>query len=112
MVELKKKVAVLGLGIENLALTNFLLQKGAQVTVCDRRTPRQLGERYTALRNFGVDFRLGPSYLEGLDDFQVLFRSPGLPLFQPELIAAKQHGVEITSAMRLLLRCVPVRLLG
>lgn len=112
MVELKKKVAVLGLGIENLALTNFLLQKGAQVTVCDRRTPRQLGERYTALRNFGVDFRLGPSYLEGLDDFQVLFRSPGLPLFQPELIAAKQHGVEITSAMRLFVALCPCPIIG
>ncbi|NLC53451.1 MAG: UDP-N-acetylmuramoyl-L-alanine--D-glutamate ligase [Firmicutes bacterium] len=108
----EKRVAVLGLGIENLALTNYLLQKGVHVTVCDRRTPEQLGERYTTLHRLGVAFRLGPSYLEGLDDFGVLFRSPGLPLFQPELVDAKRQGVEITSAMRLFVSVCPCPIIG
>ncbi len=112
MVKLKKKVAVLGLGIENLALTEYLLQKGEHVTVCDRRTPEQLGERYTTLQKLGVDFRLGPSYLERLEDFQVLYRSPGLPLFQPELVAAKRQGVEITSAIRLFVSLCPCPIVG
>jgi UDP-N-acetylmuramoylalanine--D-glutamate ligase len=112
VVERKKRVAVLGLGIENLALTDYLLQKGAHVTVCDRRTPQQLGERYTTLHNLGVDFRLGSSYLEGLEDFNVLFRSPGLPLFQPELVDAMRQGVEVTSAMRLFVMLCPCPIVG
>lgn len=112
MVKLKKKVAVLGLGIENLALAHYLIGRGEDVTVCDRRTATQLGERFHTLATAGVDFRLGPDYLDRLEDFMVLYRSPGLPLFQPELEEAKQHGVEITSAIRLFIRLCPCPIIG
>ncbi len=112
MVKLKKKVAVLGLGIENLALAHYLIRKGENVTVCDRRSATQLGERFDTLAAAGVDFRLGPAYLDGLEDFTVLYRSPGLPLFQPELVKAKQQGVEITSAIRLFIALCPCPIVG
>lgn len=112
MVTLKQKVAVLGLGLENLALTDYLVNKGEHVTVCDRRTAEQLGERFQKLAALGVEFRLGPDYLEGLEDFRVLYRSPGLPLFQPELIQARERGVEITSAMRLFVTLCPCPIIG
>ena len=89
---LKKKVAVLGLGLENLALVNYLIDQGEQVTVCDRRSAEQLGERFQTLETLGVEFRLGPTYLEGLADFRTVYRSPGLPLFQPELMQAREQG--------------------
>lgn len=110
--KLKTKVAVLGLGLENLALTDYLLANGYHVTVCDRRTAEQLGARYDTLHKLGVGFRLGPSYLEGLEDFAVLYRSPGLPLFQPELVDAQRHGVELTSAMRLFVKLCPCPIIG
>ncbi|HBG15925.1 MAG TPA: UDP-N-acetylmuramoyl-L-alanine--D-glutamate ligase [Firmicutes bacterium] len=112
MFALKKNVAVLGLGIENLALTNYLINRGEKVTVCDNRTPDQLGERYYVLNNLGVEFRLGPGYLERLEDFTVVYRSPGLPLFQPELVKAKANGVKVTSAMRLFVELCPCPLIG
>ncbi|HEY8392477.1 MAG TPA: UDP-N-acetylmuramoyl-L-alanine--D-glutamate ligase [Capillibacterium sp.] len=112
MVTLKQKVAVLGLGLENLALTDYLIKKGEHVTVCDRRSAEQLGERYQKLAALGVEFRLGQDYLAGLEDFQVLYRSPGLPLFQPELIAARERGVVITSAMRLFMDLCPCPVIG
>ena len=80
MVERKKRVAVLGLGIENLALTDYLLQKGAHVTVCDRRTPQQLGERYTTLHNLGVDFRLGLVLPGRIGRFQCIISFTGITL--------------------------------
>lgn len=104
--------AVLGLGIENLALVKYLLTQGEQVTVCDSRDEAALGERYHELKNCGANFRLGPSYLENLTDFTEVFRSPGLPLFNPHIERARAAGVRITSAMRLFLEMCPCTTIG
>jgi UDP-N-acetylmuramoylalanine--D-glutamate ligase len=105
-------IAVLGLGIENLALADYLLDRGKHITVCDSRERAALGERYDMLARRNVDFRLGPSYLEHLEDFEVVYRSPGLPLFEPNLERAAQAGVYVTSAMRLFIELCPCTVIG
>ncbi|HEX3048103.1 MAG TPA: UDP-N-acetylmuramoyl-L-alanine--D-glutamate ligase [Bacillota bacterium] len=109
---MKKPVAVLGLGIENLALVKYLAARGQKVTVCDSRDPGALGDRYTQLNQAGVNFRLGPDYLENLTDFSEIYRSPGLPLFEPKLQRAAAAGVKVTSAMRLFLELCPCPVIG
>ena len=103
---------MLGLGIENLALADYLIGQGEKVTVCDNRSAEELGERYQRLAARGVDFRLGARSLEQLDDFAMLYRSPGLPLFHPALIKARANGVKVTSAMRLFLQLCPCPVIG
>ena len=46
-----KKICILGLGIENEALVNFLLYKkiNCDITVCDNRNAKDLGDRYRKL---------------------------------------------------------------
>ncbi|HBL68772.1 MAG TPA: UDP-N-acetylmuramoyl-L-alanine--D-glutamate ligase, partial [Firmicutes bacterium] len=105
-------IAVLGLGIENLALADYLLDRGKHITVCDSRERAALGERYDMLARRNVDFRLGPGYLEHLEDFEVVYRSPGLPLFEPNLERAAQAGVYVTSAMRLFIELCPCTVIG
>ena len=107
-----EKVAVLGLGIENLALVKYLIARGNKITVCDNRNPTALGSRFKMLQKLGVNFRLGPDYLNNLEDFDILYRSPGLPLFQPELVRAAANGAKITSAMRLFLELCPCPIIG
>lgn len=109
---MNESVAVLGLGIENLALTHYLVGRGIAVTVCDSRDPAALGERYNSLKRLGVNFQLGASYLCGLQSFTEVYRSPGLPLFTPELLAAERDGVRITSAMRLFVQFCPCPIIG
>ena len=109
---LKKGVAVLGLGIENLALAEYLIGQGEKVTVCDNRSAEELGERYQRLAARGVDFRLGDHSLEQLDVFGTLYRSPGFPLFHPALIQARANGVRVSSAMRLFLQRCPCPVIG
>lgn len=109
---MNQKVAVLGLGIENLALAKYLASRGIQITVCDNRNQAALGDRYEILQKLGVTFRLGPDYLNNLEEFDQLYRSPGLPLFQPELARAAANGVKITSAMRLFLELCPCPIIG
>lgn len=107
-----KKAALLGLGIENLALAKHLLDTGTEITICDRRTADELGERLAAFRRAGVELQLGPGYLDSLHRFDTVFRSPGLPLFEPALEAARAAGVEITSAIRLFFDLCPVPIVG
>ena len=94
--------AVLGRGIENLALADYLIGQG-KVTVCDNRSAEELGERYQRLAARGVDFRPGARSLEQLDDF-AMYRSQVYLYFHPALIKARANGVKVTSAMRLFLQ--------
>ncbi|HBF39243.1 MAG TPA: UDP-N-acetylmuramoyl-L-alanine--D-glutamate ligase [Firmicutes bacterium] len=64
------------------------------------------------MKDCGVGFRLGPDYLHNLTDFAEVFRSPGLPLFDPHIEKAKRAGVRITSAMRLFLELCPCTTIG
>ncbi|MGQ9780264.1 MAG: Mur ligase family protein, partial [Bacillota bacterium] len=106
------QAALLGLGIENLALARYLLARGYEIAICDRRSEADLGERLQELRRAGVILRLGPDYLRGLEEFPVLYRSPGLPLFHPALEAARAAGCRITSAIRLFFALCPVPIIG
>lgn len=76
-----KKIAILGLGIENYALVNFLLSKKikCEITVCDKRSRKELGEKYKKLAK-RASWKLGVDYNRGLEKFDILFRSPGWPL--------------------------------
>lgn len=107
-----QKAALLGLGIENLALADYLLSKGAEITVCDRRTEQELGARLDELARKGAGLQLGPSCLSGLERFDVLYRSPGWPLFDPALRAAEAAGSRVTSAIRLFMEICPVPIIG
>jgi UDP-N-acetylmuramoylalanine--D-glutamate ligase len=109
---LSEEVAVLGLGIENLALTKYLVGNGIPVTVCDSREPAALGGRYEMLNQLGVKFRLGPGYLDKMHGFNCVYRSPGLPLFEPQLIKAAHQNVKVSSAMRLFIDLCPGPIIG
>ena len=82
-----KRLGVIGAGVSNTPLVRLLLAAGHAVTVCDRRTEAEMGETARELRQAGAALRLGPDHLEGLD-FDVLFRTPGLHPFTPQLAKA------------------------
>ncbi len=104
-----KKIAVIGAGVSNLPLIELLCGENCRVTVCDRRTETQMGELASHLRELGASLQLGESYLEGLTDFDLLFRTPGLLPLDPHLQAAAAQGVEITSEMEVFFKLCPCR---
>jgi UDP-N-acetylmuramoylalanine--D-glutamate ligase len=78
-----KKIAMLGLGIENYALIKFLLKKKIKVkiTVCDQRSEKELGDKFLELNKFkNISWRLGDGFNKNLFEFDILFRSPGWPI--------------------------------
>ena len=109
---MSQNVALLGLGIENLAMIRYLTARGDAVTVCDRRSESELGDRLHELSHRGVKLQSGPGYLADLNRFDTVYRSPGLPLFEPALIAAREEGCRISSAINLFLQICPVPIIG
>ena len=103
-----KRYAVLGLGISNRPLCDFLLDHGATVTVCDRKPPEEL-TRAEELIARGVSFSSGDHYLSPLrtEQFDFVFRSPGIRPDVPQIAAAVARGAILTSEMELFMRRSP-----
>ena len=104
-------IAVIGIGVSNRPLTELLLSHGCDVTACDLRTREQMGEEAAQLEKLGAKLKLGPDYLEGLDQ-DVLFRTPGLMPFEEHLEAAKARGSVLTSEMEVFLSLCPCRVIA
>lgn len=106
-----KRVAVVGIGVSNLPLIEFLLKLGAQVSAFDKRSFEALDPRVDAFKD-QVTFHLGDDYLDSLTGFEVIFRTPGMHPDNPALVKAAQAGAQITSEMREFIRHCPAKVIG
>ena len=75
-----KSIAVIGIGVSNMPLIELLLERGCDVTACDKRSLEEMGADGKHLIDMGAKLKLGDDYLEGLDQ-QLIFRTPGLMPF-------------------------------
>ena len=106
-----KSIAVVGIGVSNEPWLRLLLEKGCDVTACDKRSLEEMGETGKELLRMGCKLKLGEDYLEGLDQ-DVIFRTPGLMPFDPHLEAARERGSLITSEMEVFLRLCPCKVIA
>jgi UDP-N-acetylmuramoylalanine--D-glutamate ligase len=91
------KIAILGFEREGRATLTFLQNDpefhGAEIWVLDKNESLEVPP--------GVHTRLGLEYLSGLNDFDVIFRTPGIRYHSPEIQRAQKLGVTISSATKL-----------
>lgn len=106
-----KNITVIGIGISNLPLIKYLVNLGANVTACDRRTKDDLGENYIDLEKIGVKFNLGDKYLDNLSG-DIIFKTPGMRYDVPELIRAKENGSRVTSEMEVFFDVCPSHIIA
>ncbi|OIO53116.1 UDP-N-acetylmuramoylalanine--D-glutamate ligase [Candidatus Peregrinibacteria bacterium CG1_02_41_10] len=103
----QKKIAVLGFGTEGKAVCEFLVKQGIiNLTICDQN------EKLNRSSFTNLKFKLGKNYLEDLIEFDLVFRSPGIKYFSPEIQAAVQKGVEISSSTKLFFQLCPCQIIG
>jgi UDP-N-acetylmuramoylalanine--D-glutamate ligase len=108
-----KKVLVLGFGVEGISTARFLVKEGVKVAVADQNPKEDLDESaVTQLEKAGVEFLCGSDYLKYLSSYPVIFRSPGVRRFLPELVEAEKKGVEITSQTKLFFDHCPGKIIG
>ena len=103
--------AVVGVGISNRPLIDFLLSCGMEVTARDRKEEGELGTLPEELRRKGVRCVFGADYLEDLRE-PTVFRSPGLRPDVPQLRRARENGALILSEMELFMSLTPAYILG
>ncbi len=94
-----KNTAVVGIGVSNIPLINFLLKLGAQVTAFDKKSKKDLGEIAEEFESKGVGLQLGEKYLEALTGFDVVFKTPSMRIDSDALVKMKHEGAYITSEM-------------
>lgn len=105
-------VAVLGLGVSNIPVVRFLRSLGAQVTACDRLSRPQLGTRVAEFEQLGVSFQLGEDYLKGLENFDVIVRTPGMRPDLPAINRALDAGATLTSEIEMVFDLCPCPIMG
>src|SRR3989344_2906586 len=106
-----KKVAVLGWGINGLDVAKFLQKQKAKLTVFDAKEKDELD--LSGIDTEKIDFVLGSKYLDnGLRGFDIVFRTPGVYRFIPEIVEAENNGVIITSSVKLFFDLCPSKIIG
>ncbi len=106
-----RRVAVVGLGVSNRPLIDFLQKKGACVTGRDRVPRENFGALADAWEQKGVRLVCGDGYLDGLDE-EIIFRAPGIRPDHPAFLAAMARGAILTSEMELFLELCPATVIG
>lgn len=103
-----RRVAFIGAGVSHRECIEMFAQKGAIVTLCDKKPDADsFGAYGETLKKLGVRLSLGPHYLDGLVGQDIIMRTPGFEYFTPELQAAKAAGSEVTSEMELFFELCP-----
>lgn len=98
-----KKIGFVGLGISNMPVARLMLENGIDVTLRDRKAQPEID---------GFRCLFGDGYLDSIDE-DILFLAPVINTARlPELIAAKERGVLLTSEMEEFFRLCPCPKIG
>ena len=73
--------------------------------------PEQADREVLALEELGMELRLGPGYLDGLEA-DVVFRTPGMHPAHPALQALRARGAVVTSEMEVFFQVCPCPILA
>lgn len=104
-----KKVALLGAGIENIALIPHLERVEAQVTICNQNKT----EATERLAHNGHKLVIGQDYLRNLDSYDYVFRIAGMPTATlNSALKNLTHKPDVTSPTDLFLALKPCRIIG
>ena len=109
----KQKVAVIGLGVSNVPLIDYLKERNADVTVFDDREEEKIDTNViNKLKEYEFKYFLGKGNLENLKGFDLIFRSPSCMPTKTELVAEKQRGAIVTTEIEQLMKMAPCKIIG
>jgi len=108
-----RKVAIVGLGVSNLPLMEYLYEKKANVTVFDERDIDSISKDIMdKITTYGFGFHFGEDALKKLKGFNVIFRSPSCLPTRKELVDEANNGAIVTTEVELLMKMCPCKIVG
>lgn len=107
------KVAIVGLGVSNIPLIDYLHDLGSNVTVFDAREIDYIDKNVVdKIVNYGMSFSFGKDYLDKLVGFDLIFRSPSCLPTVPELQKEAKRGAIITTEVEMVIELTPSLVIG
>ena len=108
-----RKVAIIGLGVSNIPLIDYLHEKKANVTVFDNKEiqdiPKEIMDKIT---EYAFSFSIGKNYLSKLVGFDIIIRSPSCLPTVPELEKEEERGAILTTEVDLFMKMCPCKIIG
>ncbi|MEG0648294.1 MAG: UDP-N-acetylmuramoyl-L-alanine--D-glutamate ligase [Oscillospiraceae bacterium] len=107
-----KTVAFIGAGVSHKECIEIFAQKGARVTLCDKKRLQDFGDYADRLKELKVELSLGENYLDGLCGKDIIMRTPGFEYYTQELQDARAKGACVTSEMELFFALCPCKIIA
>ena len=108
-----KRVAVVGLGVSNIPLIEYLHDLMAKVTVFDERDIEKLDKDIVEkINSYGFELVTGKNALHFLRGYNVIFRSPSCLPTTLQLMSEQKRGAIVTSEIEMLMNVCPCKIIG
>ena len=109
----KRKVAIIGLGVSNIPLLDYLHNNNAKVTVFDDKEIDQIPKDVmNKVTKYSFNFSFGKNSLSKLVGFDLIFRSPSCLPTNPALSAEAERGAIVTTEIEMLMKICPCKIIG
>jgi UDP-N-acetylmuramoylalanine--D-glutamate ligase len=96
-----KKVLVVGFGLSGVAVTKYMVEQGARVTVTDMKQKTELMESVNACADLKIEYELGKHNNKTFETSELIVVSPGVPLNIKVLEEAREKNIPIVSEIDL-----------
>ena len=108
-----RNVAVIGLGVSNIPLIDYLHDLKSDVTVFDGKEIDDIDKNLLdKLVDYGMSFSFGKGYLDKLVGFDIIFRSPSCLPTVPELLKEAERGAIVTTEIEMVIELCPGLVIG
>ncbi len=101
-----KNILIVGFGVTGVATAQFLINRGAFVTVADRKKEREPGSEALLIRDPRIKMELGAHRIETFEKADLIVISPGVPHTIEPVIKAKEQGIPVMGEMELASRFI------
>jgi len=108
-----QNVAVIGLGVSNIPLIDYLYEKQANVSIFDDREEEKIEtDIIDKVKQHGFKYYLGKRNLDYLNGFDLIFRSPSCLPTKAELVSERERGATVTTEIEQLIKMAPCKIIG
>lgn len=108
-----KNVAIIGLGVSNIPLIDYLYNLGSNIMLFDNEQVDKIDSTILdKIYEYKIEYSFGENYLSKLNGFDVIFRSPSCRPDLPEIAKEVERGAVLTSEIELVLELCPGTTIG
>ena len=113
-----KRVVIVGLARQGLAMARYLAPKGCQLVLTDRRMDAKMRELQQSLHNLAkegnssIEWVLGDHPVEILEGADMVFPSGGVSLKLPLLVEAQARRIPLSNDSQVFLEAAPCPVVG